>query len=360
MGASLTTKNEKAMISATMAVVFPIWPVMPQSYRARFSVAPMMDWTDRRCRAFHRLMSRHARLYTEMVTADAVVFGPREQLIGFDPAEHPVTLQLGGSEPARLAEAARIGADFGYDEINFNCGCPSDRVKSGRFGACLMREPTLVAESVAAMAGAVDVPVTVKCRIGVDEQEPRESLFAFAAAVRAAGAAALVVHARKAWLDGPSPKDNRTIPALDYPLVYDLKRAQPDWPIVINGGVANLEEAKAHLAHVDGAMMGRAAYQNPEILLRVDPAIFGEPAPFDDAFEALDAFMPLIAEGLQCGERLHDYTRHLLGLFAGRPGARFYRRALATEAVRSAAGLDVLRAAIARIARIEPSEKAVV
>jgi tRNA-dihydrouridine synthase A len=319
----------------------------------------MMDWTDRRCRAFHRLMTRRARLFTEMVTADAVVFGPRGRLIGFDPAEHPVTLQLGGSEPARLAEAARIGADFGYDEINLNCGCPSDRVQSGRFGACLMREPALVAGCVAAMAGVVDVPVTVKCRIGVDEQEPRESLFALAAGVKAAGAAALVVHARKAWLEGLSPKDNRTIPPLDYSLVYDLKREHSGWPIVLNGGVADLEKAEAHLAHVDGVMIGRAAYQNPEILLRVDPTIFGDPARFDDAFEALDAFMPVIAEGLERGERLHDYTRHLLGLFAGRPGARFYRRALATEAVRPGAGLDVLRAAVARVARSEPSEQAI-
>ena len=332
---------------------------MSQLYSARFSVAPMMDWTDRRCRAFHRLLTRRARLYTEMVTADAVVFGPRERLIGFDPAEHPVALQLGGSEPARLAEAARIGADFGYDEINLNCGCPSDRVQSGRFGACLMREPTLVADCVAAMAGAVDVPVTVKCRIGVDEQEPREALFAFAGAVRAAGAAALIVHARKAWLEGLSPKDNRTIPPLDYPLVYDLKRAHSGWPIVINGGVSDLDEARAHLAHVDGVMLGRAAYQNPELLLGVDPGIFGEAAPFADAFEALDAFMPMIAEGLERGERLHDYTRHLLGLFAGRPGARLYRRALATEAFRPAAGLDVFRAAIGQIGRREPDEQAV-
>ena len=325
----------------------------------RFAVAPMMDWTDRRCRAFHRLMTRCARLYTEMVTADAIVFGPRARLIGFDAAERPVALQLGGSEPARLAEAARIGAEFGYDEINLNCGCPSDRVQSGRFGACLMREPILVAECVAAMAGAVDVPVTVKCRIGVDEQEPRESLFSFAAAVKAAGAAALIVHARKAWLQGLSPKDNRSIPPLDYPLVYDLKRVHPDWPIVVNGGVNDLEEAKAHLAHVDGVMLGRAAYQNPEILLRVDPTIFGEAAPFEDAFETLDAFTPVIAEGLARGERLQEYTRHLLGLFAGRPGARLYRRALATEAVRPGAGLEVLRAAVARVTSSEPSDKAV-
>jgi len=328
-------------------------------YSARFSVAPMMDWTDRRCRAFHRLLTRRARLYTEMVTADAVVFGPRERLIGFDEGERPVALQLGGSEPKRLAEAARIGAGFDYDEINLNCGCPSDRVQSGRFGACLMREPALVGECVSAMTAAVGVPVTVKCRIGVDEQEPEEALFALAAAVKAAGAVALVVHARKAWLEGLSPKDNRSVPPLDYPLVYALKSAHPDWPIILNGGVADLMEARAHLAHVDGIMVGRAAYQNPELLLGVDPAIFGEAAPFDDPFDALEAFMAVIARGLASGERLHDYARHLIGLFAGRPGARTYRRVLASYGVRPGAGLDVLRRAVAHVARrLEPAAAA--
>ena len=327
---------------------------MPQAYSARFSIAPMMDWTDRRCRAFHRLLTRRARLYTEMATADAVVFGARERLIGFDDAQHPIALQLGGSDPARLAEASRIGADFGYDEINLNCGCPSDRVRSGRFGACLMRAPHLVAECVAAMAAQVEVPVTVKCRIGVDEQEPRQALFAFATAVRAAGARALIVHARKAWLEGLSPKDNRAIPPLDYLLVYELKDAHPDWPIVLNGGLGDLEAAKAHLAHVDGVMFGRAAYQNPELLLDVDPEIFNERAPFADSFAALEGFMPVIARGLERGERLHDYTRHLHGLFAGRPGARGYRRILASEAVRRGAALDVIRAAVAEVRR-EPA-----
>jgi tRNA-dihydrouridine synthase A len=324
----------------------------------RFAIAPMMDWTDRRCRAFHRLLTRRARLYTEMVTADAVIFGARRRLIGFDPAEHPVALQLGGAEPKRLAEAARIGADFGYDEINLNCGCPSDRVQSGRFGACLMREPALVGDCVAAMAGAVGVPVTVKCRIGVDEQEPRETLFAFAAAAKAAGAAALVVHARKAWLDGLSPKDNRTIPPLDYPLVYELKNTRRDWPIVINGGVPDLKAARAHLAHVDGVMLGRVAYQNPEMLIGVDRQIFGETAPVADAFEAIEAFTPTIARGLARGERLNDYTRHLHGLFAGRPGARAYRRALASDCVRADAGLDALRAAVAHVGRDFQTEAA--
>jgi tRNA-dihydrouridine synthase A len=324
---------------------------MSRPYEARFSVAPMMDWTDRRCRAFHRVLSRRARLYTEMVTADAVVFGPRERLIGFDAAEHPVALQLGGADSRRLAEAARIGAEFGYDEINLNCGCPSDRVQSGRFGACLMREPEVVAEAVAAMAAAVDIAVTVKCRIGVDEQEPREALFAFAAAVEAAGAAALIVHARKAWLDGLSPKDNRSVPPLDYEIVHALKRAHPHWPIILNGGLANLAAACGHLPNLDGVMLGRAAYQNPELLIGVDPELFGELAPVADGFEAIEAFMPVIACGLERGERLHDYTRHLHGLFAGRPGARAFRQVLATEAVKRGAGLDVLREAVSRVER---------
>jgi tRNA-dihydrouridine synthase A len=311
----------------------------------------MMDWTDRRCRAFHRILTRRALLYTEMVTADAVVFGPRERLIGFDSTEHPLALQLGGAEPGRLAGAARIGADFGYDEINLNCGCPSDRVQSGRFGACLMREPKLVAECVAAMGTAVDVPITVKCRIGVDEQEPREAVFAFAEAVKAAGATALIVHARKAWLDGLSPKDNRTIPPLDYALVHALKRAHPDWPIILNGGLADIDATRAHLDELDGIMLGRAAYQNPELLIGVDPELFGEPAPVADGFEAIEAFMAVVARGLERGERLHDYTRHVHGMFAGRPGARAFRQVLATEAVKRGAGLDVLRSAVARVER---------
>jgi tRNA-dihydrouridine synthase A len=324
---------------------------MSRPYSARFSVAPMMDWTDCRCRAFHRVLTRRARLYTEMVTADAVVFGPRERLIGFDGVERPVALQLGGADPGRLAQAARIGAEFGYDEINLNCGCPSDRVQSGSFGACLMREPTLVAKCVAAMTVAVDVPVTVKCRIGVDDQEPRAALFAFAGAVKAAGAVALIVHARKAWLEGLSPKDNRSIPPLEYELVHELQRTHPDWPIILNGGLADLDAARAHLAHVDGIMLGRAAYQNPEVLIGVDPALFGEPAPVADSFEAIEAFIPTIARGLERGERLHDYTRHLHGLFAGRPGARAYRRVLASEAIRAGAGLDVLRDAVGLVSR---------
>ena len=317
----------------------------------RLCVAPMMDWTDRHCRFFHRLLTRRARLYTEMVTADAIVFGPREKLIGFDAFEHPVALQLGGADPARLAEAARIGADFRYDEINFNCGCPSDRVQNGRFGASLMREPSLVGDCVAAMRAAVNIPVTVKCRIGVDQQEPRQALFAFVAAVRAAGVDALIVHARKAWLNGLSPKDNRSVPPLDYPLVYELKRANPDLAIAINGGIADLAAAQEHLKQVDGAMLGRAAYQNPELLIDVDGAIFGERSPVADAFQALEAYFPYVERELRRGARLHDMTRHLVGLFSGRPGARVYRQRLAMLATRRGAGVETLNDAIAAVRR---------
>ena len=326
------------------------------SLNLKFSVAPMMDWTDRHCRAFHRLLTRRARLYSEMVTADAVIFGPRERLIGFDACEHPIALQLGGAEPKQLAEAARIGAEFGYDEINLNCGCPSDRVQNGRFGACLMREPALVGECVAAMAAATRVPVTVKCRIGVDEQEPREALFALVEAVEAAGAAGVIVHARKAWLEGLSPNDNRTVPPLDYPLVYALKAAHPELPIAVNGGIEDLAAARGHLQWVDGAMIGRAAYQNPEMLLGVDPEIFGEPAPLRDAFEVVEAYLPYVARELARGARLHDMTRHLLGLFAGRPGARLYRQSLATLATRPGAGIAELREAVGRIVRAPLAE----
>jgi tRNA-dihydrouridine synthase A len=328
----------------------------------RFSIAPMMDWTDRHCRFFHRILTRRARLYTEMVTADAVVFGPRERLIGFDAFEHPLALQLGGADPRRLAEAAAIGADFGYDEINLNCGCPSDRVQSGRFGACLMREPALVGEGVAAMKAAVKIPVTVKCRIGVDEQEPREALFAFVDQVKAAGADAIVVHARKAWLEGLSPKENRDIPPLDYPLVAALKRAHPDLPIAVNGGIHDLNTTCDLLRDVDGVMMGRAAYQSPELLIDVDPMLFGAPAPVADAFAAIEAYVPYVERGLARDVRLHDMTRHLLGLFAGRPGARAYRRHLATFAPRRGAGLEVLREAVREVETtgrndIEPAER---
>ena len=312
----------------------------------RFSVAPMMDWTDRHCRSLHRLMSRRARLYTEMVTTGAVIFGDRQRLLGFDDAEHPVAVQLGGSEPARLAEAAKICVDFGYDEVNLNCGCPSDRVQNGAFGACLMREPKLVGEGVAAMKAAVRVPVTVKCRIGVDDQDPREALWAMAQSVIDAGADALIVHARKAWLKGLSPKENRDIPPLDYPLVHELRRAFPQIPMSINGGVATIEAAREQLQHMDGVMMGRAAYHDTDLLLRVDPELFGEPAPLNSPFELIEAYLPYVEARLAEGYRLADMTRHMLGLFVGMPGARAWRRHLATEGVKRGAGAEVLREAV--------------
>ena len=317
----------------------------------KFSVAPMMDWTDRHCRFFHRLMSRRARLYTEMVTTGAVIHGDRERLLGFDPCEQPVALQLGGSDPAALAQSARIGEDYGYSEINLNCGCPSDRVQNGAFGACLMREPVLVGECVAAMKAAVKIPVTVKCRIGVDEQEPREALWAMAHAVVIAGADALIVHARKAWLQGLSPKENRDVPPLDYALVHELKRDFPQLPVAINGGIRSLEEAAIHLPALDGVMLGRAAYQNPELLLGVDPLLFNEPAPWPDAFAVVEAMYPYIETQLARGIRLHDITRHMLGLFAGRHGARLWRRHLATHAPKRGADLQVLRDALAHVSR---------
>jgi tRNA-dihydrouridine synthase A len=315
----------------------------------RFCGAPMMDWTDRHCRVFHRLLSRRARLYTEMVTANAILHGPRERLIGFDAREQPVAIQLGGSEPAALAKAAKIAEDFGYCEINLNVGCPSDRVKSGAFGACLMREPELVADCVVAMKRAVQVPVTVKCRLGVDDQEPREALFTLAEKAVAAGADALIVHARMAWLKGLSPRHNREVPPLNYPLVHALKREYPHLPIIINGGITSLDEARTQLAYVDGVMMGRAAYHTPEVLLGVDPLLFREEAPFVDAHAALEAYLPYVRFELARGVPLGAITRHLLGLFAGRPGARSYRRILATEAVKAGADVRVIVRAVAEI-----------
>ncbi len=309
----------------------------------------MMEWTDRHCRYFHRLLARRALIYTEMLTTGAVLRGDRKRLLGFDPFEHPVALQLGGCDPQALAESARIGEDFGYDEINLNVGCPSDRVQEGRFGACLMAEPALVAESVAAMKRIVSVPVTVKCRIGIDEQDPNEALFAFAGAVKAAGANALIVHARKAWLKGLSPRENREVPPLDYDCVYRLKAAHPEFEIVINGGVKGIEEAQAHLAHVDGVMMGRAAYREPWRLLQVDPALFGEAPPFASAKEAAMALMPYIERELAAGARLHAITRHVLGLFHAVPGARAFRRHIATEAVKLGAEARVLTEALAQV-----------
>ena len=318
----------------------------------------MMDWTDRHCRVFHRLLTRRALLYTEMLTTGAILHGDRTRLLAFDPSEHPVALQLGGSEPAALAEAARIGADFGYDEINLNCGCPSDRVQEGRFGACLMAEPKLVAEGVAAMKAAVDMPVTVKCRIGIDDQDPEQSLFAFAEAMTGAGVDALVVHARKAWLQGLSPRENRDVPPLDYDLVRRLKAAHPTLPIVLNGGLTGLEQARAELGALDGVMLGRAAYQEPWRLLDVDPVFFGAPAPFASPKEAALAFVPYIEREVASGVRLSSITRHILGLFRAVPGARAYRRHLATEAVKPGAGASILIEALAMVSAVNAESAA--
>jgi tRNA-dihydrouridine synthase A len=309
----------------------------------------MMDWTDRHCRFLHRQLTRRALLYTEMVVADAVIHGARERLIGFDPAEHPVALQLGGSDPAKLAEAARIGEAFGYDEINLNVGCPSDRVQSGTFGACLMRTPDLVGECVAAMKAAVAISVTVKCRIGVDEQDPEIALDALADTVFAAGTETLWVHARKAWLEGLSPKENRDIPPLDYGRVYRLKAKHRDRFIGINGGIQTLGEARGHLEHVDGVMLGRAAYHTPGLLAEADAAIFGEaPRPVD--WPALIETMgEYAARHVASGGRLSQVTRHMVGLFHGMPGARRFRQILSTDATRAGAGPDVLRAAFAAV-----------
>ena len=311
----------------------------------KFCIAPMMEWTDRHCRFFHRLLTRRALIYTEMITTGAVLHGERARLLAHDPAEHPVALQLGGCDPRHLAECARIAEAFGYDEVNLNVGCPSDRVQVGRFGACLMAEPALVGDCVAAMTGAVKLPVTVKCRIGIDDQDPEEALEAFACAVEQAGVAALIVHARKAWLDGLSPRENRDIPPLDYARVYRLKAAHPGLAIVLNGGIADIDQALKHLGPVDGVMMGRAAYQDPWRLLAVDPVLFGEAAPK----AAAEALIPYIERELERGTRLNAVTRHVLGLFRGVAGARAFRRHLATEASKPAADAAAFRQALALV-----------
>ena len=309
----------------------------------------MMEWTDRHCRFFHRLLTRRALIYTEMVTSAAVLRGDRARLIGFDPFEHPVAIQLGGADPGALAASARIAEDFGYDEVNLNVGCPSDRVQEGRFGACLMAEHSLVGECVAAMKAAVRVPVSVKCRLGVDDQDPEVSLDAMTWSVKAAGADALIVHARKAWLQGLSPKENRELPPLDHARVHRLKRAHPDLTIVLNGGIGSIETAGQHLAHVDGVMMGRAAYQEPWRLLAVDPLLFGEPARFASLEAVAEALMPYVRRETARGTRLYAIARHVLGLFHAVPGARAFRRHLATEGVKPGAGPMVLREALALV-----------
>ncbi len=318
----------------------------------KFSVAPMMDWTDRHCRAFHRALTKRALLYTEMLTAEAIIHGDRQRLLGFSDLEHPVALQLGGSDPVKMAEAARIGAEFGYDEINLNIGCPSDRVQSGRFGACLMREPDLVARLwAAAQAAAPNVPVTIKSRIGVDDQEPREALFALVDACAREGCATFVVHARKAWLSGLSPKENRDVPPLDYALVHELKRARPKLTIVLNGGLRDLEHAQAESAGLDGVMLGRAAYQSPAVLLDVDARVFGAVNPARDAVGAVEDYIPYMEARLAEGVPLHAMTRHVLGVFNGVPGGRAWRRVLSQQGVRAGAGVEVVREALAQLTR---------
>jgi tRNA-dihydrouridine synthase A len=318
----------------------------------------MLDWTDRHCRVFHRLLTRKALLYTEMITTSAVLHGDRQRLLGFDRCEHPVALQLGGSNPADLATSVRIGEDFGYDEINFNVGCPSDRVQNGRFGACLMAEPLLVADCVAATKGAVAIPVTVKCRIGIDDQDTELALHALAEAVVSAGADVLIVHARKAWLKGLSPKENREVPPLDYDRVYRLKAAMPNVPIVINGGISGIAEVKQHLARVDGVMLGGAAYQEPWRLLEVDSEIFNEASRCISMIDAIEAMHPYIEHELSKGTRLHSITRHLVGAFHGVPGARAFRRHLAENGVKPGANLSVLREATAQIGIQRPARVA--
>jgi tRNA-dihydrouridine synthase A len=312
------------------------------------SVAPMMDWTDRHCRMLHRQLSSRALLYTEMLTTGAILHGDRQRLLAFDDREHPVALQLGGSEPADLAAAARIGEAEGYDEINLNVGCPSDRVQSGRFGACLMREPELVAEAMAAIIAAVKVPATVKCRIGVDDQDPAESLFTLVDLCAQAGVRRFIVHARMAWLKGLSPKENRDVPPLDYLLVWRLKRERPDLVIDINGGIADLDAAEAQLDHVDGVMLGRAAYHTPALLGAVDARIFGQGERVGEA-EAVERYRPYIARQLEGGTHLAAMTRHMLGLFHGRSGARAWRRILTVEGVKPGAGLEVVDRALAAV-----------
>ena len=312
----------------------------------QFCVAPMMDWTDRHDRFFLRLITRHARLYTEMVTADAIRFGDRVRLLDFDAAEHPLALQLGGSDPVTLAEAAKIGEDWGYDEINLNVGCPSDRVQSGAFGACLMREPDLVAECMAAMREAVNIPVTVKCRIGVDDQDPETALPQLVTSCREAGVEVFIIHARKAWLEGLSPKENREIPLLDYPLVYRLKQQFPDISIIINGGIETLDQTQTHLAQVDGVMVGRAAYKTPYFMADIDRLIFGAgeaPLSRDEIVERLIPYAEkLVAQNIP----LHALTRHLMGLYQGCPGGRLWRRYLSENAVGANVPATVLQGAL--------------
>jgi tRNA-dihydrouridine synthase A len=328
------------------------------SYPMPLCVAPMMDWTDRNCRFFHRQISQHTLLYTEMLTTGAVIHGDRDRLLGFSPAEHPVAIQLGGSEPEQLAQAARIAEEWGYDEINLNCGCPSDRVQSGRFGACLMAEPELVARLVGAMREAVRIPVTVKSRLAIDELEEWPTIENFVKRVSAAGCQRFIVHARKAWLQGLSPKENRDVPPLRYELVHRLKAEFPHLDISLNGGVKTLDAAAEHLRHVDGVMIGRAAYENPYILAEADQRFFGATAPPRERHAVVEAMLPYIEERLKQGAPLSAITRHMLGLFQGLPGARAWRRYLSENVHKPGAGPEVVSAALALVRRNAPAEAA--
>ena len=320
----------------------------PLAKHRSFSVAPMMDWTDRHCRFFHRILTRHALLYTEMITAGAILNGDQERLLAFDPAENPVALQLGGSEMTDLAAAARIGVSYGYNEINLNCGCPSDRVQSGAFGACLMREPNLVADCIKSMQDAVEVPVTVKCRLGVDDDDEEARLFEFIDTVAGSGCQVFIVHARKAWLKGLSPKENRDIPPLNYSLVQKLKQERPDLTIILNGGISDLDTAAAAMADgVDGVMLGRAPYQKPWLLAEVDPRFFGKQAQVETQEQVIEALLPYVELRLRSGDRLQAIARHILGLFQGRRGARAFRRHISENATKRCAGSEVISAAAA-------------
>lgn len=314
-----------------------------------FSVAPMMDWTDRHDRYFLRQLSARALLYTEMVTTGAIIHGDREKLLGFDAGEHPLAVQLGGSDPKDLATCAKVSEDWGYDEVNLNVGCPSDRVQSGRFGACLMGEPDLVAECYAAMADAVSIPVTIKCRIGIDDQDPEEALRAFVAKVSGAGCRTFIIHARKAWLEGLSPKENRDVPPLDYPLVHAIKDENPALEIILNGGLGSLDEAASHLPHLDGVMLGRAAYQSPYLLADVDQKFFGVKGVGPSGHDVVRRMVPYVEAHLARGGSLYQVTRHMLGLFHGVPGARQWRRYLSENAFRKGAGVDVMLEALALV-----------
>jgi len=333
-----TQQPENAVIEASK----PRQPYVLEGLR--LSVAPMMDWTDRHCRVFHRLLAPGARLYTEMVHANAVIHGDRERLLGFDPVEQPLALQLGGSDPVALAQAARIAADWGYDEVNLNCGCPSDRVQAGRFGACLMREPELVGDCVAAMVAAVDIPITVKCRLGVDEDNDYEAFAGFVDRQVQAGAAMVVVHARNAWLKGLSPKENREIPPLRYDWAYKLKRERPELPVVLNGGIASVDAAQQHMQQVDGVMLGRVAYHDPYVLHALDCAQAGQPLQEREAL--LVALRPYVEAQLDKGLALKHITRHLLGLFHGQPGGRGFRQVLSEGAHRPGADWTLLENAL--------------